>query len=527
MNFFNRPFSMKNVSATNGGDRKLSTESRFGSLLLGTIALLVSANTAVAQPNMFLNQTEINAIKLKIDAGAQPWTGAYTQVLANASTALTQAPLSVTFGGATTNNQYSTEHPFCGWTAIDGDAPDCRDGHINDQQNRFDYESAIQLGDTVRDLGLAYAFSDDPTQKAEYADKAISLINTWTLGDTRMTPNAAIRSIEVYITMPGLFYGADLISDYSGWDATQKSGFQGWAQAFGDDVQNRGEGANNHANWRVVMLASAGALLNDADMLADAETEWKSLIRSQMNGVGSNVAGALGQETGRPQGLHYSLYTLNAMIQGAEILRHQGVNVYDYVGPSDNNGQDASLKLALDYIVGFASAEDPVAAFEAARGLVDNGHLGYTQITEITADNSMALFELAYSYYGDPNDPNDPYLAVLERWGRPIDEIRIMGINTLTHGNTFDLDLTAPGLDGDFDLDEDVDGADFLRWQRDGLSGSALADWEANFGTTAPLATASTSVPEPAAGLMLLVGCGLCTMQRRRRATPGGSSYGH
>jgi len=109
----------------------------------------------------------------------------------------------------------------------------------------------------------------------------------------------------------------------------------------------------------------------------------------------------------------------------------------------------------------------------------------------------MALFELAYSYWQDP-----AYLDVLERWGRPIDEFRTLGIATLTHGNTFELDLAAPGLAGDFDLDEDVDGADFLRWQRDGLSGSALADWVANFGTVVPPAVASTSVPEPSTALL-------------------------
>jgi len=48
MNFFYRPFSMENASATKGGDRKPSTKSRLGSLLLGTIALLLSAHTAAA-----------------------------------------------------------------------------------------------------------------------------------------------------------------------------------------------------------------------------------------------------------------------------------------------------------------------------------------------------------------------------------------------------------------------------------------------------------------------------------------------
>jgi hypothetical protein len=69
-------------------------------------------------------------------------------------------------------------------------------------------------------------------------------------------------------------------------------------------------------------------------------------------------------------------------------------------------------------------------------------------------------------------------------------------------------EVSAPA--GDFDLDDDVDGADFLKWQRgespDPLSESDLAAWEANFGTAAPLTSTSTTVPEPATGIMLLIG---------------------
>ena len=53
---------------------------------------------------------------------------------------------------------------------------------------------------------------------------------------------------------------------------------------------------------------------------------------------------------------------------------------------------------------------------------------------------------------------------------------------------------------GDFDGDGDVDGRDFLAWQRgqspDPLSAGDLADWQANYGVN-PEITASTAVPEP------------------------------
>ena len=73
-------------------------------------------------------------------------------------------------------------------------------------------------------------------------------------------------------------------------------------------------------------------------------------------------------------------------------------------------------------------------------------------------------------------------------------------------------------LPGDFDIDGDVDGFDFLKWQRgespNPLSAKDLGHWEANYGMVAPLSVTSTTVPEPSSfllatlGLFGLLGCG-------------------
>lgn len=64
--------------------------------------------------------------------------------------------------------------------------------------------------------------------------------------------------------------------------------------------------------------------------------------------------------------------------------------------------------------------------------------------------------------------------------------------------------LSGPGP-GDFDEDGDVDGADFLFWQRNGLPDADLADWLANYAGNSLLAAQSTVVPEPSALAGLLI----------------------
>jgi autotransporter-associated beta strand protein len=75
-----------------------------------------------------------------------------------------------------------------------------------------------------------------------------------------------------------------------------------------------------------------------------------------------------------------------------------------------------------------------------------------------------------------------------------------------------------PTSDGDYDNDGDVDGRDFLVWQRGGspnpLSASDLAIWQTNYGTNQPLA-ATTAVPEP--GSLALIALSFATLVLSKR----------
>lgn len=69
--------------------------------------------------------------------------------------------------------------------------------------------------------------------------------------------------------------------------------------------------------------------------------------------------------------------------------------------------------------------------------------------------------------------------------------------------NVMQLEGMASSLAGDFDEDGDVDGNDFLVWQRD-LNVGSLTDWQDNYGAPA-LVAALGAVPEPNTFCLLLL----------------------
>lgn len=75
-------------------------------------------------------------------------------------------------------------------------------------------------------------------------------------------------------------------------------------------------------------------------------------------------------------------------------------------------------------------------------------------------------------------------------------------------------------LPGDHDLDGDVDGLDFLVWQREGdsklLTGFSLSEWETYYGTAPP--SSVNAVPEPTTTWLLVGFVGLFATSRPRRS---------
>jgi hypothetical protein len=93
--------------------------------------------------------------------------------------------------------------------------------------------------------------------------------------------------------------------------------------------------------------------------------------------------------------------------------------------------------------------------------------------------------------------------------GSPMTLLATAPTNTVFRGLVFVGSESEPQHPGDFDEDGDVDGRDFLVWQRGGsspggpLSASDLQDWQNNYPTSSDLA-AVAAVPEPLVSTLLL-----------------------
>lgn len=151
-------------------------------------------------------------------------------------------------------------------------------------------------------------------------------------------------------------------------------------------------------------------------------------------------------------------------------------------------------------------AESPISGNSQLVELQEGADPGSTSPgANTTSFNKSVLFELGNIYTG----------GVAEQDGITF-EFLLAGNSELTAGTVVFGDIPTVEPNGDFDGDGDADGADFLKWQRDGLGTAALVDWETNYGNGGA-ASVIGAVPEPSS-LVLLLTVAMASQARRWRA---------
>ncbi len=201
----------------------------------------------------------------------------------------------------------------------------------------------------------------------------------------------------------------------------------------------------------------------------------------------------------------------------SEVRTLQPGNVDDF-SFSNFEWISGSYDVYIDNTVGGASQSD--VDFFTFNGLVA-GSSFTAQVTQDTPsgfDSLLGWFNAAGTLIdSDDNDGagNLSLLAgVVPANGKltfavtGVDDINFVGLHDQDAEYSLELTIGA-ARPGDFDNDGDVDGRDFLKWQRGGSpnpkSAADLVAWQTHYGTNG-LVAATVAVPEPAAlGLSALV----------------------
>ena len=240
-----------------------------------------------------------------------------------------------------------------------------QDGKTNPetQTNSVDRKRFGLMGKGVWKLSLAYYFTNDE----KYAEKAISMIETWFLNpDTRMNPHLEFaqsvpgnpnkratgildgRSIVLYVPD-----AINLLSVSKYWDNDARTKITTW---FADYLTwltksylgiKGSKQKNNHGSWYKFQVASLAIYLGETDLA-------KNTIELAQNSLDEMLDNDGGQthELARSRSFFYSCFNLQALTNIAVLSDKVGMNMWQY--ESENK---KSLTLALNYLTPVVEVE--------------------------------------------------------------------------------------------------------------------------------------------------------------------------
>jgi len=140
-----------------------------------------------------------------------------------------------------------------------------------------------------------------------------------------------------------------------------------------------------------------------------------------------------------------------------------------------------------------------------------------SEVSAITTDDDAELNvagDLGYSLVGSIETITIPINITISDLDEDGDGFELFVTGQIVASRTV-------GTSGDFDDDGDIDGADFLLWQRGGttppLDPTALAAWEAGYGTGGALSAVVGSVPEPSSLVLIGLAMGLIPVRTVKR----------
>ena len=258
------------------------------------------------------------------------------------------------------------------------------------------------------DANVAYALALGfrVTGELKYAQTAVRLINTWATNIDSMSQQDDSRLSFSY-HFPALIFAADLLRDEDVWLEEQQ-------QVFANFLENRAlpmntmQSKNNWGNWGLVLAVSCAVYLRDEALFKQCVERWKYFIEHQIAADGHLPHEV--NRSGGQRGIWYSHFCLMPQTIAAEIIRVNGIDLFDFKSPSGKTLQQAFEKVAT-------WTEQP-GRFPYFQGQAD----------KLLGVNYFSYFEILSTHW-----PNDAASRLLEK-SRPLTANHSAPFLTFTHG---------------------------------------------------------------------------------------------
>lgn len=255
----------------------------------------------------------------------------------------------------------------------------------------------------VYNLALCYKISGDK----KFSSKAEAILDGWAHTTKRIGTMQGADGFNFYF--PYALLGASLLRQDATWNRDDLNAF---VKTVVVPASNSGR-ANNHGNWGVLLLATAGGYLNDSPLIDRARTRWLDLMQTQVAKDGSlpleicrsDTSNWCGGPTKGIRGIAYTNYDLYPTTITAEIFRNLGRDVY-------STPQGALLCKAYAKAASWSLHPETFPYFESNHGkLQDTHNIDYFYILQRrcpVSDGALALQQFG-AIAPDPLDLNVIY----------------------------------------------------------------------------------------------------------------------
>jgi Alginate lyase len=243
-----------------------------------------------------------------------------------------------------------------------------KDGQRNPALSNYtDYDNLGTLLLAVSKLTDAYQVTGDE----KYSTKAIALLNYWFVNPvTRMNPNLDYAQIipgqngnrgnaaGIIDTHNFTDLAQDIIVLFNSQSAssTFKSGISQWFYSYvnwlatSPNGQSIAAGHNNQKTWYMAQIISIEQAMGRSDL---AITNLQNFIAQDLP-IQLSASGQQLQEISRTKAFDYSVFNLTGLFKIAGIAKTLNIDLWHY---KIENRQSFALKVALDYLIPYATAQ--------------------------------------------------------------------------------------------------------------------------------------------------------------------------